>query len=97
MTTITKDIPDTPRQEPCGGQTPAPSDRSIEGYADLSPKDWAVMVNRHPAVVRQVLQIINDSYGSFSRPVASVQQAMAFLGFNTVKNLAGEIPAASVV
>ena len=49
------------------------------------------MINRHPTVVRQVLQVINSSYGHLPMPIASVQQAVVYLGFNTVRNLADDL------
>jgi len=58
---------------------------------DVSPKEWAVMINQHPTIVQKVLQVINSSYGHLPTPIASVQQAVVYLGFNTVRNLAGDL------
>lgn len=58
---------------------------------DVSPKEWAVMINRHPSIVHKVLQVINSSYSHLPTPIASVQQAVVYLGFNTVRNLAGTV------
>ncbi len=59
--------------------------------ANCNPKDWANVIGNHPAVTRQILRIVNSAYGFLPSPIASVQQAMVYLGFNTVKNIAGDI------
>jgi len=59
--------------------------------ANCTPKDWATVIGNHPAVTRQILKIVNSVYDFLPNPIASVQQAMVYLGFNTVKNIAGDI------
>ena len=59
--------------------------------ANCTPKAWATVIGNHPAVTRQILKIVNSAYDFLPRPIASVQQAMVYLGFNTVKNIAGDI------
>ena len=80
------DMTSSDRHASCAGSRDLVADGK-----DASPKEWAVMINRHPTVVRQVLQVINSSYGHLPMPIASVQQAVVYLGFNTVRNLADDL------
>ena len=59
--------------------------------ANCTPKVWATVICNHPAVTRQILKIVNSAYDFLPSPIASVQQAMVYVGFNTVKNIAGDI------
>lgn len=55
---------------------------------DCTPKNWAAVVSALPAVSARILQVVNDRYSYLPGKLASVRQAMGYLGFNTLRNLA---------
>lgn len=58
---------------------------------NCTPKALAAVIGNYPAVTRQILKIVNSAYDFLPSPIASVQEAMVYVGFNTVKNIAGDI------
>lgn len=56
--------------------------------ADCSPKDLVEVIGKDPVVTVKVLRVVNSAYYSLTRPITSLDHAVVFLGFNTVKNLA---------
>lgn len=56
--------------------------------ANVTPKEWATLLGAIPAARSRILRIVNATYGSLHWRMASVGQAIAYLGFNTVKSLA---------
>lgn len=56
--------------------------------ADCSPKELVDVIGKDPIVTVKVLRVVNSAYYSLARPITSLDHAVVFLGFNTVKNLA---------
>jgi putative nucleotidyltransferase with HDIG domain len=55
---------------------------------NCSPKDLVSVIERDPVLTMKILKMVNSAFFSLSRSVASVQHALAYLGMNTVKNMA---------
>ncbi len=53
-----------------------------------SPKDLVQIIEKDPIVTVKVLRVVNSAYYSLPNPISSIDHAVVFLGFNTVKNLA---------
>ena len=56
-----------------------------------SPKDWVSVLKCIPELSGRILQVVNASYGCLPGHIATINQAIALLGFNTVKNLASRL------
>jgi HD-like signal output (HDOD) protein len=54
---------------------------------DVSLREIAAIIENDPAIATKVLRTVNSSYYALSRRCASIQQALAFLGLQTVKGL----------
>jgi diguanylate cyclase (GGDEF)-like protein len=54
---------------------------------DVSLRELASVIENDPAIATKVLRTVNSSYYSLSRRCGSIQQALAFLGLQTVKAL----------
>lgn len=89
-------IDSTPNKRTAGDHTAPDADDVQEILllsrdANSTPKIWAAVIGNHPAITRQILKIVNSAYDFLPSPISSVQQAMVYVGFNTVKNIAGDI------
>jgi HD-like signal output (HDOD) protein len=62
-----------------------------------SPRDLVEVIQRDPIVTIKVLRVVNSAYYSLPRQMTSIDHAVVFLGFNTIKNLALGIAAVSLV
>jgi putative nucleotidyltransferase with HDIG domain len=58
-----------------------------------APKDLVQVINRDPVVTVKVLRVVNSAYYGLAKQITSVDHAVVFLGFNTIKNLALSIAA----
>ena len=56
-----------------------------------SPKDWVSVLKCIPELSVRILQVVNASYGCLPGHIATINQAIVLLGFNTVKNLASRL------
>jgi diguanylate cyclase (GGDEF)-like protein len=54
---------------------------------DVSLREIAAVIENDPAIAAKVLRTVNSSYYALSRRCGSIQQALAFLGLQTVKAL----------
>jgi HD-like signal output (HDOD) protein len=61
-----------------------------------SPHDLVDVIQRDPIVTIKVLRVVNSAYYSLPRQITSIDHAVVFLGFNTIKNLALGIAAISL-
>ncbi len=68
---------------------PAVAMRVLELTArpEVSLREIAAVVEHDPAIATKVLRTVNSSYYGLSRRCGSIQQALAFLGMQTVKAL----------
>ena len=64
---------------------------------DCSPKDLVQVIGKDPVITVKVLRVVNSAYYSLSSPITSMDHAVVFLGFNTIKNLALSIAAISML
>lgn len=53
-----------------------------------SPKDLVQIIEKDPIVTVKVLRVVNSAYYCLPNPISSIDHAVVFLGFNTIKNLA---------
>ncbi len=51
------------------------------------------MIDKDPVITVKVLRVVNSAYYSLSKQITSIDHAVVFLGFNTIKNLALSIAA----
>jgi len=58
-----------------------------------APRDLVQVINKDPVVTVKVLRVVNSAYYGLSRQITSIDQAVVFLGFNSIKNLALSIAA----
>ena len=56
--------------------------------ANSTPRDLVDVIQRDPVVTIKVLRVVNSAYYSLPRQITSVDHAVVYLGFNTIKNLA---------
>ena len=61
---------------------------ALASDVDSSPKDWVAVLRSVPEVSNHMLQIINASYSGLPNRIASIHQAIVYLGFYTVRTLA---------
>ena len=61
-----------------------------------APRDLVDVIQRDPIVTIKVLRVVNSAYYSLPRQLTSIEHAVVFLGFNTIKNLALGIAALSL-
>ena len=54
---------------------------------NCAPRDLVQVIERDPVLTVKILKVVNSAYFGLSRPVTSVNHAVVFLGFNTIKNL----------
>lgn len=62
-----------------------------------SPKDLVQIIAKDPVVTVKVLRVVNSAYFGLSKKITSIDHAVVFLGFNTIKNLALSIAAISML
>lgn len=60
---------------------------------NCTPKDIVQVIDKDPVVTVKILKVVNSAYYSLPRQITSVNNAVVYLGFNTVKNLALAIAA----
>ena len=74
-------------------QMPA-SAESVQQVLDLtsdincSPRDLVRVVEHDPVLTGRILKVVNSAYFGLSRRISSVKEALAFIGLNTLKNVA---------
>ena len=60
---------------------------------NCTPKDLVQVIDKDPVVTVKVLRAINSAYYSLPKQITSINHAVVYLGFNTIKNLALTIAA----
>lgn len=60
----------------------------LTNRADCSPRDLVDVIDKDPVVTVKILKVVNSAYFSLPKQVTSIGNAVVFLGFNTIKNLA---------
>ena len=66
-------------------------------HLDCSPRELVQVIEKDPVVTVKVLRVVNAAYFSLPKPITSINHAVVYLGFNTIKNLALGIAAIGIV
>jgi putative nucleotidyltransferase with HDIG domain len=69
----------------------------LTGDASCAPRDLVDVIQKDPIVTIKVLRVVNSAYYSLPKQITSIERAVVFLGFNTIKNLAISIAAVSLL
>jgi putative nucleotidyltransferase with HDIG domain len=69
--------------------------RILELTRDVNstPKDLVEVIDKDPVVTVKILKVVNSAYYSLPRQITSIGNAVVYMGFNTIKNLALSIAA----
>src|SRR5574343_1448600 len=64
--------------------------RILELTRDVNstPKELVEVIDKDPVVTVKILKVVNSAYYSLPKQITSINHAVVFLGFNTIKNLA---------
>lgn len=62
-----------------------------------SPRELVNVVDRDPVLALNLLKVVNSPYFGLSNTVSSIQQAVVYVGINTLKNLALRVVSANVL
>lgn len=60
----------------------------LTGDINCSPRDLVRVVEHDPVLTGRILKVVNSAYFGLSRRISSVKEALAFIGLNTLKNVA---------
>ncbi|MBI4936761.1 MAG: HDOD domain-containing protein [Nitrosomonadales bacterium] len=73
--------------------------RVLEIARDINcqPKELVVVIEKDPVMTMKLLRIINSAYYNFPKQITTVNQALVYLGLNTVKNMALSFAAMGVL
>jgi putative nucleotidyltransferase with HDIG domain len=55
---------------------------------NCTPKDLVQVIDKDPVVTVKILKVVNSAYYSLPKQITSLNHAVVYLGFNTIKNLA---------
>lgn len=55
---------------------------------NCTPKQLVQVIDKDPVITVKILRVVNSSYYSLPQKISSLNHAVVYLGFNTVKNLA---------
>jgi len=55
---------------------------------DCTPKDLVQVIDKDPVLTVKILKVVNSVHFNLPKQVTSVNHAVVFMGFNTIKNLA---------
>lgn len=64
--------------------------RILELTRDVNcmPKDLVEVIDKDPVVTVKILKVVNSAYYRLPKQITSLNHAVVYLGFNTIKNLA---------
>jgi putative nucleotidyltransferase with HDIG domain len=77
--------------------------RSVQRVLELTrdincqPKELVAVIEKDPVMTMKILRILNSAYYSLPNKITSVNQSVAYLGLNTVKNLALSFAAVGIL
>jgi HD-like signal output (HDOD) protein len=57
-------------------------------HLECSPKELIQVIEKDPVVTVKVLRVVNVAYYNPPKPITSISQAVVYLGFNSIKQLA---------
>jgi putative nucleotidyltransferase with HDIG domain len=64
---------------------------------NCSPKELVQVIDKDPVVTMKVLRVVNSAHYGLPQKIASIEHAVVYLGFNTIKNLALGIAAVGML
>ncbi len=64
---------------------------------NCTPRDIVQVIDKDPVVTVKILKVVNSAYYSLPKQITSVNHAVVYLGFNTIKNLALSIAAIGIL
>ena len=69
--------------------------RILELTRDVNstPKELVEVIDKDPIVTVKILKVVNSAYYSLPKQITSIGNAVVYMGFNTIKNLALSIAA----
>ncbi len=73
--------------------------RSVQQILELTrdvncaPKDLVRVIDHDPVVTVKILRVVNSAYYSLPKQITSINHAVVYMGFNSLKNLALSIAA----
>lgn len=53
-----------------------------------TPKELIEVIDKDPVVTVKILKVVNSAYYSLPKQISTIGQAVVYMGFNTIKNLA---------
>ncbi len=77
--------------------------RSVQKILELTrdvactPKQLVEVIDTDPVITVKILKMVNSAYYSLPRQITSINHAVVYLGFNTIKNLALSIAAIGIM
>jgi putative nucleotidyltransferase with HDIG domain len=66
-------------------------------HLDCQPRHLVQVIEKDPVVTVKILRVINSAYYNLPSKIISVNHSVAFLGFNTIKNMALGIASAGIL
>jgi len=60
---------------------------------NCAPKDLVRVIDHDPVVTVKILRVVNSAYYSLPKQITSINHAVVYMGFNSLKNLALSIAA----
>ena len=69
----------------------------LTGDINCSPRELVRVVEHDPVLTGRILKVVNSAYFGLSRSISSVKEALAFIGLNTLKNVALTVAAIGVL
>ncbi len=64
---------------------------------NCTAKDLVQVIDKDPVVTVKILKVVNSAYYSLPKQITSINHAVVYLGFNTIKNLALSIAAIGIL
>ena len=61
---------------------------SLADDINCNPRELVRVVEHDPVLTGRMLKVVNSAYFGLSRRISSVKEALAFIGLNTLKNVA---------
>jgi HD-like signal output (HDOD) protein len=67
--------------------------KSVQAILDLTrdvnctPRELVHVIDKDPVLTVKILKVVNSAYYSLPKQITSINHAVVFLGFNTIKNL----------
>lgn len=64
---------------------------------NCTPRELVQVIDTDPVITVKILKMVNSAYYSLPRQITSINHAVVYLGFNTIKNLALSIAAIGIM